>query len=222
MDVNFSEPGNKTSANVFTMVQLFGDFRVTVDVFFRVNGPPPDGGTGSTEYYRLGINHTANYLVNLTQDGSQDSPSATDGYYFSATGDAGTTYDYYFYEGNPSAKDDTCGAWADGSTACGVNGNYGDPGLLFKSIYLPYDSNYPGACGDKWTTAKMEYQDGVVSVYLDDHLVHTYDDADDTWSSGKVCLGMEDMFESVAPFGTSFALFDNLQLEKVVGARYKD
>ena len=215
MEVNYTAPGNRTSANVFTLEEFDGDFRVSVDVFFRVNGPPPEGGSGSTEYYRMGINHTGDRLINLTQNGGTDTPKGTDGYYFQATGDAQTTYDYWFLEGDPKAKDSTCGAWIDGTTDCGVNGNLWDTGMMFKAIYMYSNSNYPGCCGDKWTTVKMEYKSSEVKVFLDDSLVHTYTDIDDTWIGGKVGLGMEDTFTSVAPEGTSFVLFDNLTVERL-------
>jgi fibronectin type III domain protein len=216
MEVNISYPGNQTSTNVFTKPEFSGNFRVKADVFFRVNGPPPGGGTGGTEYYRMGINHSGTMLLNSVQSGNPDSPVETDGYFFQSTGDANASNDYYFFEGDTRQKDTVCGTWGSGSTSCGANGNNGTDGLFFKSIYTPYESNYPGCSGDKWTTVKFEFIDGIVTVFLEDIPVHTHGHLDPAWPFGRVCLGMEDSFTSIAPAGTSFVLFDNLAVEQIV------
>jgi hypothetical protein len=60
----------------------------------------------------------------------------------------------------------------------------------------------------------MEYDDGIVQVYLNGVLVHDYEDEDKTWQSGKVCFGVADYSFSVAPLGTQYVLFDNLSIEQ--------
>lgn len=205
MQVNMNDEA-VTACNTFTNETFSGNYEAQVDVFFRIG----DGTSGTTEFYRFGINHTGTRLVNLNQSGGANDPLATDGYFFMATGDFGSANDYWFLEGDPAALDTESGTWANGEPGPNSNAN-GVP--LFEGIYPDPEWDYPSCCGNGWTVCKIKYNEGIVEVYLDDNLVMTFDDPDDTWASGNICLGMEDIFSSVAT--NSYVIFDNLKVTEI-------
>ncbi|GAB4314322.1 MAG: hypothetical protein Kow0059_06020 [Candidatus Sumerlaeia bacterium] len=215
MQVNLTN-GARTGVNVYTNQSFSGNYIVDVDVFFRVNGPPPAGGTGSTEYYRLGINHSGTKLINFFQDGSANNPQSTDGYWFQGTGDAGAAQDYVFLRGDDAAAAQAAdGGVFEVSGNVGVsNGNGTDP---FNGATVNYYGSYPypGCTGDNWLELRMEYNNGIVTVYMDGNKIAVLNDPLQRWTSGKVCLGMEDTFVSIAPADTSYVLFDNLRVTEI-------
>ncbi len=212
-----------TGTNVYTNQTFSEDYMVDVDVFFRVNGPPPAGGTGSTEYYRVGINHTGTQLVNYYQDGTANSPVETDGYYYQGTGDAGASVDYVLFRGDSAVADDA----ADGGVF-EVSGNVGESNSNgtdpFDGSTVGYYSttNYPGCTGDQWLELRITYISKVVRVYMDGYLIATLSDPAQRWTSGKVCLGMEDTYTSLAPADTSYVIFDNLRVAQIPPATAVD
>lgn len=206
----------RTSANVFTNDTFSGNYIVDVDVFFRVNGPPPAGGAGSTEYYRLGINHSGTKLINYWQDGTANSPQSTDGYWFMGTGDAGAALDYLFMRGdeNATAVIADGGVFEVSGTVGGTNGNGTDP---FNGTNVNYygTNNYPGCTGDTWLELRIEYYQGVATVFMDGNKIAVLNDPEQRWTSGSVSLGMEDTFTSLAPVDTSFVIYDNLVVTEI-------
>jgi hypothetical protein len=210
MQVNIAGSGG-TNTNIFTKQTFENDYEVQVDLFWRIG----DGTSGTTEYYRVGINHDGTNLLNFIQADTANAPLATDGYFFGGTGEAGSTLDYYFMEG--SAVADTEGGTFEGS---------GEIAKGHGNGYLPWDDGagggiygdtvkyiYTGCCGNQWTTIKILYQRDIVSVYLDDTLAAKYTDTDKTYTSGKICLGMEDMYSSMAT--NSYIIYDNLKVTQI-------
>src|SRR5262245_47827594 len=50
LDANFSSPNAAEGITLYTLAQYSGNYTVQFDGWLNVNGPFPDGGSGSTNY----------------------------------------------------------------------------------------------------------------------------------------------------------------------------
>ncbi len=115
--------------------------------------------------------------------------------------------------------------------------------VLFSNEFGNPPALFAGAPGLAWHTMRIDYIDGIVTVWIKsstidefafedfDWIVHDddgfvkiveYDDPDDTYTSGKVYLGMEDVWSSAwgAPSNPDaprlqFVLYDNIQIIQI-------
>jgi hypothetical protein len=232
MEVNDDADGTAaaTVANAFNNTAIVAaDYVMKVDVYQRINGPAPGGGSGSTQSVVIGVNHSATKRISITQDAGTNFPIDTDGYFFAINGDNGSgTTDVFFLEG--SAVEDPVAvpglSWTDDAAAAEV-GNRGlgiapDGLLAFAPNIFPSTEFAYGCPGDHWVTYQFESISGVLTGSIDNGLgggfvtILTFDDPDDTWSSDKVLLALEDRFSSQSPVGTGFTLFDNLVVEEYI------
>ncbi|MDP8243270.1 MAG: hypothetical protein P9L94_04250 [Candidatus Hinthialibacter antarcticus] len=253
MSANFMFENNAGSfLNVYTNQEFSGNYQVFVDVFGRVNAD----AAGSTNQNLVGINHSGEKLVSLGQGtfGFEEAVDDTDGYFWSAAPDLGWgSFDYALLEGGPTedgTDNSVCGTWfiETPTQDCAVPGDGEDDGVprpyneLFSLIYFFNKSggSYTGASANHWTELRMDFIDGVVTVYLkseiteeidfinsdfpwvqttDDGFIKVveYDDADDTYPSGKIMFGYEDTFDSRFT-STQFGLYDNLKVISLGGS----
>ncbi|MBZ0256891.1 hypothetical protein K8I31_12570, partial [bacterium] len=142
-----------------------------------------------------------------------------------------------------------CGTWfiETPTEDCAIPGDGEDDGVprpyndLFSVIFFFNKSSiYVGGSANYWVEFRMDYIDGVVTVYLKSEItddleywkgeypwlqttedgfvkVVEYDDPDDTYTSGKIMLGYEDSFDSRFT-STQFGLFDNLKVVSLGGS----
>ncbi|MBN1901456.1 hypothetical protein JW926_09065 [Candidatus Sumerlaeota bacterium] len=223
-------PAIQSVANIYTNTAFSGDYRVYVDMFFRVNGPPDDGGTGSTENGIVGVNHGGAKIINQQQDGDSQNPTDTDGYFFILNGERGTgaTGDACLFEGDPAAQDVAkylvnvlpCGD-VDPATVIGSGLGITDNNEWLN--FMPYGVDkyrYRGAPGDSWITFIMDSltieSEHITIVYINNGTevkeITRYSDADATYASGKILLGYEDRFTSSNAPEESYLIFDNLKV----------
>ncbi len=213
---------------------ISGDHQITVDAYYRVTT-----ASGSTEQIMLGVlvpDKTT--LNNLFQDGSGSGATVnTGGYFFQIAGEYGFgSFDVSFYEGATGAADpqlntndvDSSGFnWGDNRT--GSDSIQGGDGDAFFDGFWPSpfgdQSGLPGPT-DAWATYRMKVEGGVVSVEIDNGLgggfatLLTYDDPDDTYTSGFPHIGHEDSFNSSNSDGA--IIWDNLVVEAIGGTSVND
>jgi len=222
-------PASRAVANLYTNTSFSGNYRVKVDMFYRVNGPPDYGGTGSTEDGLVGVGHSGTKINNQQQAGDLINPVDTDGYFFVMNNERGTgsTGDCVLFEGT-AAKDPAiylvnvlaCGA-IDPATAVGSGF-----GLIDNNDYLnffPYGVDkwrYRGSSGDGWITMIIDSltvgTDRVTIIYLNNGTafaeITSYADTDATYPSGKILMGYEDRFTSQNGPEDSYLIYDNLKV----------
>ncbi len=200
--------GTGSSVVIFTTADFSGDYEAQVDVYYM-----HDQNSGSTEDPTFAI-ATSGTLVPFYDTFFNSIPS--DGYGMKTHGDIDTVTDWHFFEGNPAGGITTTGVtgltWADSPTGDGATGRDAGSTTIFDGVngWPTGETTTPGkAVRYAWTEVRMSHVGGVVSLYLNDALVATYNDPDDTFSAGgKVMLSHEDSFDG-ANTG-NFMLFDNL------------
>ncbi len=195
------------SSRVFQGISVFPtavvppetDFTVEASVFFRIPGSPDGqftGGTGSTQFYMLGINHAApapqppSILV-------YDANVYGDGYVWAASGDGGWATDYALARGsNPHTKtvvlwgDDFYDHFASDPSRVDNGVDAEEPGAPFGGIYtsdrFPYPKGKGGSCGDAWTRVRIEHLHSscMTRVFLDGQLAATYTDSSRLYDEG--------------------------------------
>jgi hypothetical protein len=227
---NTITPAIQSVANLYTNTSFSGDYRVYVDMFYRVNGPPDYGGTGSTEDGIVGVSHSGSKTINQQQDGDAQNPTDTDGYFFVLNSERGTgaTGDVCLFEGDPAAKDVAkylvnvlpCGD-VDPLTAVGSGLGITDNAEWLN--FMPYGVDkfrYRGSPGDAWITLIIDSltvaSERITVVYIDNGTevkeITRYADTDATYASGKILLGFEDRFTSSNGPEESYLIFDNLKV----------
>ncbi|MBN1477570.1 hypothetical protein JXA47_12515, partial [Candidatus Sumerlaeota bacterium] len=204
--------GTATSLSLFTADTFTDNFEVQVDVFYY-----HDNGSGSTEDAMVGLNHSGLFPIAFRQ-ATSDLTDQTDGYFLKAFGDVDVSGpDYYLLEGVNGIIDDASLpglSWADGQET-DVPGRNFNVDLFNNAVTgYPYGATEPGgAFRWVWQTVKFQYVNSTLYLFINDTLIATYNDPDDTFTSGKVMLGHEDSF-SGANTG-NYMIFDNLIVEEI-------
>lgn len=205
---------------------LTGAHTLTVDLFFIIASP------GTTEHLSVGILHAGDKALNYSQD-EDNFPAesvSTDGYagYMSAEG--GAANDIAFLEGDPAAIDVSLPA--DGSTGfnwaldpMGTESRSNFAGNEIESIFTDsglfgtLNSGEADGPNESWVTMRVSIDaSGVVTWSMDIHdgngftTLCTYDDPDDTYTSGVPSVGLADLFGSANDFGG--LIVDNLVITK--------
>jgi hypothetical protein len=227
LDANFSAPHAVEAISVFTNASYTGDYRVRFDGWINVNGPFPDGGSGSTNYLGAGVGSdgtTNNFVANTGSGG-----------WTAVNGENGSGTDYRFY------KDATLQGVATAQYAAGIaanarnglNGYYDQFGNVDVSNFPIQGVNNGGPAQQNGTSFKgsfgMAWHDvqlivdadggtgGAASMkwYIDNLLIGTLDaGANGAFSAnGKVALSYSDPTSNASDNPPlSFALVDNLRI----------
>jgi hypothetical protein len=90
LDANFSAPNAAEAITAYTNAQYTGKYIVVFDAWINVNGPFPDGGSGSTNYLTAGVG----------SDGTTNNFVANSGFggWTAVNGENGSGVDYRFYK----------------------------------------------------------------------------------------------------------------------------
>lgn len=201
---NGDATAERAAINVYPKGQSFADnYILKFDMWINY---PTACSSGTTEYAIWGINCSG---TKANADPTIINATDTDGYFWGITGEGGSARDSRSYEGVPGSPaidlappepgfiDDADNNWD----------------TLYQNLFPspPYDT--PGSPGNHWVEVKMVYRYGNYKVYLNDTLV--YNRTDDTYSSGNIMLGAQDIFTSISCDTTkSFVIFDNLVVEE--------
>ncbi len=163
--------------------------------------------TGATEFAVWGINCSG---TKANADPTIVNATDTDGYFWAITGDGGAARDARSYEGAPGSAATDLQPPEPGFIDDADNTNFDD---LYLNLFPSPPAEIPGVAGKQWVRVKMSFRNGTYSVYLDDTLV--YQRTDDTYASGDIMLGYQDIFVSIATDTTkAFGIIDNLVVEE--------
>ena len=234
LDANFSAPGTAESVTLHTVSQFTGDYSVKFDAWLNVNGPFPEGGTGSTNYLTGGVggNGTTNNRGGLA------TPTTGIGGWFAVNGDNGNGTDYRLHK-NTTLQAVTTGQYAAGTHTTARDGDdpyYASFGqVVVQNLPVQGASNggpaqqtgtsYAGAFGMEWHQVELLVDadggtGGAASMQwiVDGLLLGTLDaGANGAFAStGSVTLGYSDPSSNLSDNPPlSFGLIDNLRVEQV-------
>ena len=170
------------------------DYILKFDMWINYNGGA-FGGTGSTEFMNVGINH-AGSKVNWELN------PASDGYSFAVTGEGGAQRDYRAYEGTIEYTDVYAAGSQNGSSS------------YYTSLFPNPEYETPGSPGKHWVEVEIEQRDDTIIWRLNDTLIATV--AGVTTTSGNIMLGYMDVYASVAdPAEDNFIIYDNVRVEQL-------
>lgn len=186
--------------------QVFtGNYALRCDLWINYNGPS-GGGSGSTEFFTMGLNHAGTRI-----NWGAGTASASDGVWFAADGEGGSSSDYIAYVGNPSGNPTQLSLAASGFMANGARSL--DEGDLFFQTLFPgslYETS--GAPGKRWVRAEISQIDGVLTWKLGGVVVAQRTNTS-AFTSGTAMIGYMDTFTSIAnPAADNFLLVDNVQI----------
>lgn len=238
--VIINTPEGGTGAMVYYVPDTPADFRATFDF---INAYP--GGGGSTESFITSVYGDGNYVGYYTTTDVfgyvtffyGDYDVAGDDIRVGEGGGGGT--DPWFpndLDGFPAIEsgaalpgitwgDDPNGADIAGRDIAGggVLNDADTSGIddLFETA-LPDSLNADGTARvgcllNAWTVVTVEMVGGVYSVSYNGNLIFSYDDPDDSFSSGKFGITFEDLNE-FAGGGTNYGIIDNLVIEDLTTA----
>ena len=171
-----------------------------------INYPGGAGGinaTGSTQFAQCGINH---FGTNVNWAAS--SATASDGLWFAADGEGGTSADYRAYIGgtNTTQIDLT------GSSGMGASNNIA---AIYQTLFPSTRFEAAGSPGKNWTEVEIRQTNNVV-VWLMDGTVIAQRANSSAFTSGDIMLGLMDPFSSIAnPARDCFVIFDNVRVENL-------
>ena len=230
LDANFSAPNAAEGVTLFTNASLSGDYTVKFDAWLNVNGPFPDGGSGSTNYLTAGVgsNGTTNNFVANTGNGG----------WTAVNGENGSGIDYRFYK-DAALQGVATSQYAAGTAANarnGLNGYYDSLGSVNVSS-LPVQgaanggpaqqngTSFAGSFGMAWHVVQLVVDadggtGGAASMkwYIDNLLIGTLNaGADGSFSAaGRVALGYSDPTANASDNpALSFAVIDNLTVTAI-------
>ncbi len=199
-----------------------GDYRLRFDMWINVNGPLPDGGTGSTEHVTAGVG-TVWDRTQWTGTGS-----TADGYWFSVDGEGGasetstTSGDFCAFVG-ATLQDPAAGCYAAGtdSTAKGNENAYYVTAFP-SGLAAPSDqqSGYTqqtgtlaaGTVGFAWRDVIVARRGNTVEWSIDGIRLATITNA--SLSASNIFVGYWDSYISISDNANlSFGLVDNVRVE---------
>jgi GH25 family lysozyme M1 (1,4-beta-N-acetylmuramidase) len=199
-----------------------GDYRLHFDGWINVNGPFPNGGTGSTEFLTAGIG-TAGNRTEWTGSGS-----TADGFYFSADGDGGvsatsaTTGDYAAYASTTLMSTNSGAYFAGIDSAARDNANvyyttalsigHAAPPLQQSTYAQQTGALADGTFGFAWHDVVVSRRGNTVDWVVDGVRMAAISNA--TFTASNVFVGFWDPFPSLSDNNAlSFGLVDNVRVE---------
>jgi PEP-CTERM motif-containing protein len=227
LDANFSSPFQAEAITLYTLAAYSGDYTVQFDGWINVNGPFPDGGSGSTNYLGAGVGHNGtvnNFVANAGFGG-----------WTAVNGENGSGIDYRLYK-DSTLQGVATGQYAAGTGANarnGLNGYYDQFGNVNVSNFPVQGANnggpaqqngtsFKGAFGMQWhrVTLAVDADGGTggaasVKWFIDNLPIGTLDaGANGAFTSnGSVAFSYSDPTSNGSDNPPlSFVLIDNFQI----------
>jgi len=207
--VNQDATGATAAVNLYPGdFSVSGNFALKFDMWVNYPGNAlgvGTGVTGSTQHGIFGINH-----LGTNVNWAAPSAGSSDGLWFGVSGEGGDSRDYRAYQGNPA------GTQIELLTP-GTSGLIGtnQTQAVFQSIFPPTRFETAGAPGKNWVQVELRQTNNLVLWFMEGNLIAQRTN-DSSFTSGKVMLGLMDVFSSIAsPARDSFVLFDNVRVENL-------
>ena len=194
-DVNKDATPTAEAVSVYPKNKTFsGDYALKFDMWMNYNGGA-GGGTGSTEFFTAGLNHAGTQVV-------WPNNAASEGFWFTTTGEGGAARDYRAYVG---ATEQTV---ASGTYVAGSQDHFV---TFYQTLFPtpPYETT--GVPGKHWVEVEISQINGVTEWRLNGVKVAGHTLA--TYTSGNVMIGYMDTFTSLAvPPEDNYVVYDNIRV----------
>lgn len=236
------ELAERFAINLFPNNQVFSNnYALKFDLWLNYNGPA-EGGSGSTEHFIAGINHSGNvmnwhsFVIGFTNAANLPGSivpgvgaEASDGIWVTYASEGGSAIDgrvafgttngpptYYSASGIPEVRGDP-------ATPSGFLDRDGDNTpdnsdndiYVAKTIFPQPKFETAGAPGKRWVEVEITQVDGWITWKFDGKLFAQVQNPTG-FTSGNIMIGYMDIFTSIAdPRAENFAIFDNVRVEPV-------
>jgi hypothetical protein len=216
--------GTAAAINISPTGRSFaGDYVLRFDSWLNANGPFPDGGTGSTEFWTAG--------VGTDGDDIQKSAGTASGAWFAADNEGQSGIDYRAYlnialEGPSSTVYNATDFTAPDSTVINrrsANNPYyhgkfpgGQTAPALQQMNFPQQTGAlkPGTLGFAWRKVEVKKLGGNVSLSIDGLPIASF--TNPTLTGTNVFVGHWDVFASIADNAAlSFGVIDNLVVDRI-------
>jgi hypothetical protein len=225
LTVNKDDVAATAAASLYPVGLSFSNnYALRADMWINYNGPA-FGGTGSTEFGTVGIDHIGD-KVNWN-----DATFNGDGVWFAVAGEAGagvtTISDYNAYVGDnasPAVRlQDVDGGFLDrdANGTPEVEVNPAQPATYPLKLMFPAPQfETPGAPGKQWVQVEVRQRTNdtgtlVVTWLIDGYVIAEHSQGATTFNqtAGTVMIGTMDPFSSIAsPKEDNFVIFDNVRV----------
>jgi hypothetical protein len=207
---NNDATGSTAGVNIYPLGQKYsGNFALKFDLWINYPGNAGGAGTGivgSTEHAIFGINHTGTEV-----NWAAPSASSSDGIWFAADGEGGTTRDYRSYVGNPAGLATELTGVSSGLIATDA------VSTVYQTLFPASRFETAGSPGKNWVEVELRQTNDLVSWILDGTVVAQRVNSSQ-YTSGNIMLGFMDLFASIAtPAADGFVLYDNVRVEDLSG-----
>ncbi len=226
LDANFSAPNAAEAITLHTVANYSGDYVVRFDAWLNVNGPFPDGGSGSTNYLTAGVGGdgtTNNHVANTGING-----------WTAVNGENGSGIDYRLYKGS-ALQGVAGGEYAAGTAADarnGLNPYYSQFGSVNVSNMPVQGANnggpaqqngtsFAGSFGMAWHQVELLVDDnggtgGAPTMQWSSDGLRIGTENGGFVSNGKLTFGYSDPTTNGSDNPPlSFALFDNITVDSI-------
>ncbi len=190
-------PKNQTFSN---------NYMLRFDMWMNYAGGP-GGGSGSTEYATCGINHTGTEV-----NWGSGTASSSDGLWFAATGEGGSSSDYIAYTGNPLGNPAALTVATGGFATDGAQTLDAAADILYVSTFPPNTYETYGSPGKHWVQGEISQVNKVITWRLNGVVVSERTNTT-AFTNGDIMIGYMDIFSSIAnPPQDDYVIFDNVQV----------
>ncbi len=239
---NNDDLAERFAVNLYPKGQNFsGNYVLKFDLWMNYNGPA-EGGSGSTEHFMAGINHSGDimnwhsFVIGFTNAAAVPGAltpgvgaSASDGIWVATTDEGGAAIDgrvvfgttngpgtYYSATAIPEvgASPDTLSGFAD-RDGDGSPDNSDLDLYLARNVFPQPKFETAGAPGKRWVEMEISQVDGVITWKADGKVLVQVTNPT-SYTAGDIMIGYMDIFTSIAdPREENFVIFDNVRVEPV-------
>ena len=187
-------------------LNLASNYALQFDMWMNYAGGS-GGGTGSTEYSTYGINHTGTRV-----NWGGGSASSSDGVWFTADGEGGSTTDYLAYVGNFAGNPTLLSFATSGLNANGATTNDAAVEPTYFPIFPSPTYETPNSPGKHWVQGEVNQVSNVLTWKLNGIVVAQRTNTT-PFTNGDAMIGYMDIFPSLSsPLADTYVIYDNVRV----------
>jgi hypothetical protein len=204
---NNDASGVIAGVNIYPKNKSFtGNFALKFDLW--INYPGGAGGTnatGSTQHAICVINH-----LGTEANWAATTATATDGIWFGAAGEGGTSRDYRAYVGNAAGVQTELSLLSPASSGISETNS---TATIYQTLFPATRFESAGAPGKNWVAVELSQVNGTITWKMNGTVVAQRANST-SFTNGNIMFGFMDLFPSIAsPEEDAFVIFDNVRVE---------
>ena len=206
------------AVNLYPKSPIFkGDYVLKFDMFMN-HGSYGSTGSGTTESAIFGLNCTGTNANGQIFSGAAylnaGLPRASDGLWFSITGDGGAGADLRAAVGTRNGPAVNLANAEGGFFDRDGDGRFdvGDEDAYLQQVFASPPAETPGVVGKRWVEVEIMQRDDIITWKLDNRLIASRPNTSG-YKSGLPMIGYMDIFSSIADErDQTFVIFDNIRI----------